>query len=1184
MQEPVVTRVTARLCVERKVSIDELRDELVRRMTHEVLLYMSHLRRIEVLDERTGQEWSIEAGDNTNQQGAKIVTLGEQQWLRYEKRIQTPDDLMREDGEPVPAEVPVVLARCPELPGPYFVAAYFPLNVRHDLPWRFSAPFEVTNNREELQDTEYNRWLLARVGEVMAEAAIDLKVGDRERPWRLVPKRGVAEADLKPLYAAAHERLRELAWIPTSHGRRKPDAVAIPRSAQLATLIRPADLASPEAANWAWVRGDLDEADAELLVHLGGHLIGPSELVGVLAGGPGRNAEWYLRSAAEVIRLAGPPSLNWNVHYSLKNGRCFKDAKGRAFSLLQAQTDKKVVCSTRSERLADEVSRFADPFLVILDPVYRIPERKRADASDPLDEPRGIVHAWLQAGRGFIYEARLEAKELIRHLLAEGDSQHLASQDASTHDALLSFVRDHLASYESEYRSNPRLHDIGRMLHIEAFSYDGSGKVIRGRRPLGSLYLGKSYTDSEWTVAASGVPGIWWLHSKYKTKLSRPDQPVGLLEFLRKLGALDSPTLRKIPETGTHNNHRYAPVERGRANLYPNFPHEAAKQSWCSAYGTQGDYECADLNEVLSFVRDLPLKEQNERGKALLRALEQHWDRYKDKLQAGAYGYYSNRQYEFGSISTRWLFELRRQEWVRFGDGILKKPEGKFAATEKAISILGERDPDVCAWPCRKEEVAQALGLRTTVPADEILKRLREAKRSGKQSSQKKAEAYYSSLLTNQWELSRVARAVQDEALIYYPAGARKWWPSDLCLRRDHRELFGGRRAYLDVYASAEALWRHLQVPEDPDLSYLRRYWEELAATAPDEDTLRRLSSTYQYATSLLEPSSAGLDVPVWTDQGWHLASRVVAVQDQELGEALGSIRLPRWNQSNPQALGGFCYAAGITLLDEAVVFGQVAGPNQASPDESQVLHAAVERYAAAAAALTPDLWHKIAPLARHWTQAGVARVETLEVPIHVELPEVGRVDGALKRRALLQGDTLYLSRVAGIGDAEVVRALLIGSGLSGAERFHIENGIRLAILEVEASGSAEVSGSLPNEDSPEENLPDDFFDNPSEPDAGAEGDKHAAPPAPPPTPTRGSEKKPSSPTPSPPAPPPAPDAYRLISDQKSDDPLPKGGPVDPGTPSPRSPQRQQPPRDPKSIRRGSGLSVKEVEQRGVDL
>ena len=1031
------------------IKADDIKAELLKRMEDEVLLYMTHLTCVEVVDERDGYCHRIKCETTSDESGFRQVKIGNQWWHCYHTTVIPGPELSREDGEPVAPKLAIVLARSDSVEGLHRVASYFPTEEYHGLPWRFSAPLEVTNSRESLLDSEYNRWLLQRVGEAMVDAALSDAVGDPVEPWKLVPSLDPDNELLRPLYEAAHSRLRQMKWLPTDSGLCSPDKVAVAASNELRDLVNPSDIPDEAVNHRHWLSGSVNDETLQLLVNLGAYHVGCHELSSAITTVSLRPPDWYLRAVAESIRLCESAGYNSQpVVEQLLNGKCFLDHRGRAFSLADAHASGKVVCSTRSRIRDTEVGRVAESLLVVLHRQYRQPDRKR---EDPLDSAREEVNRWLQkqsSSRTFRYESRLDPSQFIKHFIVEAED--VEDRDNATHDMLLQFVRSNLDAYVSEYKNNQKLDRIGRNILLEAYTYDEFGKRVRGRLPLSNTYLGSSYTESRWNDVASGVPGIWWLHSKYR-KVKKGSDSAGTVSFFRQLGCDDCPRLVRVPEDESHSSYRFSHVTHGNDRDYPNFPHDAVPHYSYTTYGLVDDHVSPDLSSAISHIQSLSRIEREKRGESLLRMLEQRWDKYKAHIYAHAYGYYANGEHPLGRVFCRWLYELRLHPWMLFRDGVFREPADAFASTEAVQAVLGTEDGAVCAWKCNAEEVAANLGLHTQVPADAIIARLRLMQKGNHKPPLIVAKRYYSALAEHTINDQESLAPLKQEELIFCPFAG--WRTANQCFISDHRHLFAGLRGYVGVYSDCERLWQFLGVKIDPDLNDLKVYWSEIALEEPEDRILEQLNNTYELADTLSTERTDTDSVPIWTDQGWRYSDQAIAVEDHDLAFAITALPFPRWIHEKPTSLRAFCRWAGITIVDEQAVFGDPDDRGNNSAEDTYRLRTAVSRFANQLASACDNLWKQLAHSVVSWAELEVVQVNHLNVPFRFSLHKSEVAESTVCRKALVIGKRLYVSNMINLRDPEVVVELMRGLGIGRTDSWNVYNALRLALIEALLDG-----------------------------------------------------------------------------------------------------------------------------------
>ncbi|HWD41640.1 MAG TPA: hypothetical protein VG944_22550 [Fimbriimonas sp.] len=1101
--QPFVDGTKLILPYTKNVNPSDLAAELLRRLDDEVLLYMGSLTHVEVTTP-DGQTAAIDVGVPRSRGSSDEILLRGGRWSRYRRTVQAEPELEREDGEPVRSELPIVLARSETMSGPNRVSAFFPTSVEHQLPWRFSAPFEVTNSREAIPDTPYNRWLFARVGELLVDAAIDDIAGKPKDPWDLLPTLTNKEGLLAPLYEAAYARLREITWVPTNQGPKKPDLVAVPASANLKNLMAVGDVSDPSIRQRVWVKGHPPKESVRLLMHVGAAIVCCHDLLEILAQGPNKPPDWYLKATAEVIRLAeyGPHSREGSIDEKLLIGKCFLSNRKRPFSLARANELGKVISITRSSVLGEKLGKIADSLLGVLNSIYRIPEKSK---EIQLDEDRVVVGEWLRRqheARALRFEPRLDAPQFIRHFIVDINDARLATLDGTTHDALLSFVRDHLESFQETYRRTDLVATLGRKLRVEAQITSRTGDRETARTPLASTYLSSGFGDFEWSRFARGVPKIAWIARKYRTLLKRAEPALPCISFLKRLGVRECPEPRPLDLDYSHGTHHFLYVTRNDRRAFPNYPHDSLKHTY-SVYGLRGDSDCPDLRAALEFVAALPEKEHESRFQSLWNLLQKHWADFQGATVAQACGYHANAEYNEGRVPSRWLDHLRRLAWVKVGATHLRAPVGLFAPTEQVINVLGQVANDVSQWPVKNEGAVQALGMLLEVPGEAVIDRLRQARANSTRISIDTARRYYRALATGTvWTDSVVAEFNRLE-LIYSPTRNRTWWAPADCFRSNQFEVFGDRRTYLETYADANNLWINLGIEFEPTVNSLVRFWDELARAEISDLDIHLLASTYDLANRIVD-DSASVVVPLWTNQGWQPSTSVLVGDDDLLLKELEELGIARSLLISSRGMPKLCRWAGISRLEEVC---ELSSPNELGvPDdnETQRFLEGVQLFALELGDSQPELWQRIGSSIERWQTTTVRVANSLQLDATVRLVSGSSYTAKVTRPAHFAASNLTLSGITELTDAAVSRAVVASLGLAGNEEQFVASILRNALfdasrgtvpyrapkfpaLHVEQSKSHQElfdnanEATPPDEEDPEPiaAVPDDFGDAP---------------------------------------------------------------------------------------------------------
>ena len=738
-------RVVAPLSPE--VGAAELAEGLKELLNEEALLYMQHLEQVTVSGP-DGDE-KVLAAQVERKGSASRVVLGDEVWLRFKEELIPPTDLLRDGGRPAPESIHIMLARrARAATSPSQVYVFFPTQVTHQYPWRFSAPLDVTTGREGLIDSKFNHWLLKAVGRAMVRASVNDVVGNRSAPWSLVPRGAEKDRQLAEVWTGALEEMQSAAWLPAGRRKLRASEVAFASTAAIRELIRAADLSALSDGRRAWLAGNPPSAVHDALVAAGAMRVGPAEVATVLsAASKQRGPAWFLRTACAVID--GDPSQR--ALELLVSGTCFLNSRGNAFSLGAARAEAKVVCNTRSEVLSAELGDlFARNLVVSLHRMYRVPDKK---SDGELDLLRRRLDEWLREGSSdstFTYESRFDAAAFIKLFVIERDAASVGGEVA---DRLLSFVRDHLESFVSEEGRVNReraYEQLGNALRVKAFEWGPKGRPAYAYRRLREVTLAAGYLERHWWPdAARGVGGIWWADSRYRKLLVRgPDNPLSVNAFLIRLGVEDGPRLIDAPLDGWHGTHHYSTVTHGDEVRYPNFPHGASKFYQYSSYGFAHEVLCPELDAVLANVAQLPAADRKRRGECLVRLFEEQWERrFANKATTAAMAYWANGAYPLDSeATTRWLWNVQHTDWVERPYHGLGRPIETYARTASTAALVNPRLDPLCDWECRNAAVAGSLGFKTVVSADVVLNYLRQAKSSASSLSPTQTRSYYGQL------------------------------------------------------------------------------------------------------------------------------------------------------------------------------------------------------------------------------------------------------------------------------------------------------------------------------------------------------------------------------------------------------------------------------------------------------
>jgi len=1133
---------------------------------------MKHLKRVVVRNLINGEatEASIEV---RNLGVGNIVTVGEQQWLRFTTEVSPPQGMKRDDGTDVIDPVTITLVRQETKVGTHPVCAYFPTQQYHQYPWRFSAPFDVTTGRENLIQNNYNRWLLRETGRTMVEAAISKGVGLLSHPWELVPLQGNEDTLINLVWEGAKDKMKLTAWLPTQNGYVRPEEAVFPETLEVRKLVSRNDLSSIGEKR-QWLLEIPSKKAREVLQSLGALNICCHILSKILAKGPrNKKSDWYIRTLDQIIALSEELGDD-EVNKRLLNGKCVLNRNGQPTSLIKTGQSGRIVCNARSEILSRELGGlFRNSLLMILHKEYRLPDKKTKDEKD---EIRHRVDEWLRSESSedtFQYETRFDAATFIRTCIVGNNPFSNPEENA---DKLLNFVRNHLETYISDRGANRReetLAELGKSLFIKshAIGEDGKDKIVF--RLVSGVYIPAGFLDKpSWAAAAKGIPGFHWIDWRYRKSLVRPGNPMGVVAFLKALGASTGPRVEQIASDSYHNVYEFTRIVHGDPVKYPNFPHSSIRFGQYSDYGLVGDYKSLDLDRWFAYFTKLSHRERSKRAEALLRTFEDHWEYLKNKTVARAAGYYFNGKYDLGPVPSRWVWDVQNNDWVLPITGDFTKPNKLYANTEQSRTLLYTHREKVCDWAANNLEVARALGFQTTIPASIIVDNLREAQQSDRLPPIQRANEYYAYLSKCDFtspELLILVLAAFKEGLLFAPGPIQNWWCPEECLREKHRDTFGDYCGYLHKYTNVDTLWDQLKIYPDPGLEFIGRLLKRVSEK--DYQQGRELSTmlerTYLFTEKLLEePIYPNADIPVYASGGWKKAYQVFTTGSDELAAFLESRGLYRWDFELADLVPKFQKWIGMHNIEREAEFKVLSPDYVSDPELEDKVHAGVQAFGVEVSRVNRDIWPIIKYRIREILAGKVKRMKSLQLEVKISLPDTEAVICDINVPAFYQNGNVYVSSLTKISDPSLAATLLSDLPLSGKDRWSFMKALVLQLSDPppEIEETIDLFG--------DESKPYDYselFENQEEEESSTE--------VKPPIPNNKKKKEKPVPLPHP------VDEYDVEKDEGGEEPVTAEGGL-----TNRQRAKLRPPRR----TRGSGgengdkdrHSTKSTEQRAVDL
>lgn len=801
--------------------------------------------------------------------------------------------------------------------------AGLPLRLAPSLPWNIYGQFDPELSRNSVKHSEWNDWVLKRLGDLISAVIVDLFRSDTKAAWSAVPldeelgeqpdpwlqeraqhlfdtvRSNVAkrvrmkhEGRELALSDVAYEEIGFTPLLSAKEARRLSDG---------GTLL-PQEMRDT-AGRWRRV---LDELDVS-------RRLGPDEVRPILSWTDEelahRDTHWF--STLTAVLLEADSEATWD-------DRCLVLGNGARAS--PAEIEDKGLLLVRDAATAGLAQRLG--LVVGLHTDYLSRSEASKAVQQWLVDTELLVSA--PSNRDAIGALARWPKESPKHL---EDQELLALREAV----------ENLP--ESEHRSD-LLRSIGDRVAVHAVQYK-NGEAVTSLVRISVTYLPTAFEGraTMWARAAGRVPRLYWLDRRYAKKLRMPDErgPAGAREFLISLGAEVAPRLQPLPST-TFN--RYTVQEFSSYNA-PEFQVRAAAERGYIRF-VRGNRKSFALHAVAADIAQAEPQEKERRGMALLRTLHDSWGRlYADHATIRVFAA-DRTLFARGHIPATWIADAASVAWMENELGEPRRPCDLVLRTPEYLSAIGD-EPAVFARGLERSHgewaVTEALGIDSRPRAKHLVEQLIELQRVDLQEPDERnfeqARFIYLALssmcpprgtptpqsmvddLSVNGLRTQFAATKNRPGLIRTSSGWHA--PSDVF---SGRELFARRRPFVTASSGAGALWRTLRI-DAPTVEACIDVLKEIARESNGAKERGLLAETYRYISSQLRggarrpPSLQKL--PLWTGTTWVTTRPIYAFDDRELANSLAAKR-PSAIWQPPAVLGpleSFMQGARITKVSE---------------------------------------------------------------------------------------------------------------------------------------------------------------------------------------------------------------------------------------------------------------------------
>lgn len=353
------------------------------------------------------------------------------------------------------------------------VYCYLPTKKRSDMPFLIQADFVPTLGRGDIQDLEWNRWLLRKLGELAAEALDQIKDDEvlGKDLYTFIPlKDEVHEPLMSNLSESMYKALRSKKIARTlGHGWETPGECAIPISPEITNIIFQQDLKSLFGKPLSYAEVELSDRAQQILTNLGSSVVGEEEFVEFLTKEDlikVRKPAWFLKAYAllreifNVTKKYYDGSFKWDedklkLFSKLEKTNFVLTSHGSLVPLKDPNKPDRLICYPQSMDLSEVEELFTEGELVFLNKYFQLSTITKRKEPDPEEEEnRKKAHEFFEGADVRIY---FKQSHVIKDvILPKYSSGKWKEYDNLKLYNLLNYIRLYWPTLESEVKNKRR--------------------------------------------------------------------------------------------------------------------------------------------------------------------------------------------------------------------------------------------------------------------------------------------------------------------------------------------------------------------------------------------------------------------------------------------------------------------------------------------------------------------------------------------------------------------------------------------------------------------------------------------------------------------------------------------------------------------------------------------------------
>lgn len=865
--------------------------ENFKEIDEKILLFLENLKTLNFIDNLNGDKWSIEKppADDSIVSLKNGRTNQTTKWKVFYKDLPV-------SGEKVPipegkegiTDTRVLIAfpadeETREASKASTVYCYLPTNKRSDMPFLVQADFVPTVGRASIQDVDWNKWLLGKLGNLAAGAIEQIRDDQNlaKELYSFIPlKDEVHEPLMSILSDSIYEALRskKVSKI-LDHDWKIPEESVITASPEVTRIISQEDLKQLFGKPLFYADTDLPERAQQILTDLGSLTLGDEEFVEFLGKEDlvkSRKPYWFLHVYAYLNEVFDVKETNYDGSFAWEEDKLHLFSKlektkfiltnqGNLVPLKDPQKPDRLICYPQSIDLSEVNELFTEGELVFLNRYFQLSTIAKRKETDPEEEKkRQKVHDFFDGvGVKLDFKQRHAIKDVILPKYSSG--KYKEYDDLKLYN-LINYIRMYWPTLQSEVKNKRLSEDIFDEIKdtvlLKTYSYKGGERVINYLPPK-KLYFPKRYGPSEvMEDLFEGLEDVYFLDPYYlnrekreqkKKKRGRQKAEFGWKKFAEMLGVWSSPRVEKIEEwINISGKKEYDWVER--------------KYSPSGKHRILGDSFSDDVQKLINYLSGLEEPEKvRQRITILCQSLSDNWKDYK-KFCTLTYEYFYHSPTPINLQSSTFLEFLKRAKWVPATDGNFCIPAEVFLDSKRNKFLLGD-DVNFVNLAV-SQDFLKDIGVKLEPSTEQVIKHFKETKNKavdGKKREIQKFEEIYSFIsekIAEQGQgnetLETIQKDFEENELIYIPRKDQSWWKPSCVFWRDYSKTLGLLRGYVEhegkeIYpANTKAFFLSLGVKEKPSIEQALGILEELRQKNDIETLKRIVTKVYLYISDLL--------------------------------------------------------------------------------------------------------------------------------------------------------------------------------------------------------------------------------------------------------------------------------------------------------------------------------------------